>query len=50
MLSNSEIGTEYSSDTDSIYVNINSYNPKQERKVLIAFDDLITKQLPKIII
>ena len=32
---------EYSNTIDDIYSNIDDYNPKRKRKVLIAFDDMI---------
>ena len=32
---------EYSNTVDDVYNNIDDYNPKKKRKVLIVFDDLI---------
>ena len=32
---------EYSNTMDDIYSNIDDYNPKRKRKVLIVFDDMI---------
>ena len=38
---------EYNSDINSIYQDINQYNPDKSRKVLIVFDDMIAeKTLP----
>ena len=31
----------YSNDMDDIYENIEEYNPRKERKILIAFNDII---------
>ena len=31
----------YSNDMDDIYKNIEEYNPKKKRKILIVFDDAI---------
>ena len=33
---------EYSNDMDDIYKNIEEYNPNKKRKILIAFDEMIT--------
>ena len=33
---------EYSNNMDDIYVDINDYNPKRKRKILIVFDDMIS--------
>ena len=33
--------TEYSNTTDDVYNNIDDYNPKRKRKILIVFDDMI---------
>ena len=30
----------YSTDMDDIYENIEEYNPNEERKILIIFDDM----------
>ena len=32
---------EYSNDMPNVYKNINDYNPEKEKKMLIAFDDMI---------
>ena len=32
---------EYSNDMDDVFTNIDDYNKKRKRKVLIAFDDMI---------
>ena len=32
---------EYSNTMDDIYNNIDDYNPKRKRKILIVFDDMI---------
>ena len=37
--------TEYSDDMDVIYKNIEEYNPKQKRKMLIVFNDMIADML-----
>ena len=33
--------TEYSNTMDDVYSNIDDYNPKRKRKILIMFDDMI---------
>ena len=33
---------EYSNDMDDIYKNIEEYNPNKKRKILIAFDEMVT--------
>ena len=33
---------EYSNTMDDVYNNIDDYNPRRKRKILIAFDDMIT--------
>ena len=33
---------EYSNDTDDIYKNVEEYNPNKKRRILIAFDDMIS--------
>ena len=33
--------TEYSTDMDGIYKNIEEYNPNKKQKILIVFDDMI---------
>ena len=33
---------EYSNNMDDIYDDVNDYNPKRKRKVLIVFDNLIS--------
>ena len=32
---------EYSNTMDDVYSNIDDYNPKRKRKILIMFDDMI---------
>ena len=32
---------EYSNTMDDVYNNIDDYNPKRKRKILIVFDDII---------
>ena len=32
---------EYSNTMDDVFINIDDYNPRRGRKVLIAFDDMI---------
>ena len=41
-LKNSAASIEYSSAMDDIYENIEDYNKKRKRKVLIVFDDMIS--------
>ena len=36
---------EYSNDMDDIHKNIEEYSPNKKRKILIAFDDMITDML-----
>ena len=36
---------EYSNDMQDVYQNIEDYNPKKERKVLIVFDDMIADMI-----
>ena len=38
---------EYSNDMDDIYKNIEEYNPNKKRKILIAFDEMVTDILSK---
>ena len=38
---------EYSSDINDVYNNIDDYNPKKDRKIVIIFDDMIAEKLPK---
>ena len=33
--------TAYSNTLDNVYSNIDDYNPKRKRKILIVFDDMI---------
>ena len=40
-LNDSKVFIENSNDIDDIYKNIEEYNPNKERKILIAFDDII---------
>ena len=37
--------SEYSNDMDDIHKNIEEYNPNKQRKILIAFDDMIAYML-----
>ena len=37
--------TEYSNDICNIYKNINHYNPNNENKILIVFDDMIADMI-----
>ena len=37
--------TEYSNDMQDIYKNIDEYNLDKERKILIAFDDMIADMI-----
>ena len=34
--------SEYSNTMDDVYNNIDDYNPKRKRKILIVFDDMIS--------
>ena len=36
---------EYSNDTSDVYKNIEDYNPNKKRKILIAFDHMITDMI-----
>ena len=36
---------EYSSDMRNVYKNIDDYNPNQENKILIVFDDMIADMI-----
>ena len=36
---------EYSNDIPDVYKNINDYNPNQENKILIVFDDMIADMI-----
>ena len=36
---------EYSYDMSDVYKNINNYNPEEENKILIVFDDVITDMI-----
>ena len=38
---------EYSNTMDDVYNNINDYNPKRKRKILILFDDMIADIMTK---
>ena len=44
-LNDSKAFIENSIDMDDIYKNIEEYNPNKERKILIAFDDMIADSL-----
>ena len=37
--------TEYSNDMQDVYKNIEEYNANKERKILIAFDDMIADMI-----
>ena len=41
-LNDSKAFIEYSNDMDDIYKNIEENNPSKKRKILIAFEDMIT--------
>ena len=36
---------EYSNDMQDVYKNIEDYNPRKKRKVLIVFDDMIADMI-----
>ena len=36
---------EYSDDMQDVYKNINDYNPDEENKILIVFDDIIADMI-----
>ena len=40
-LDDASVFIEYSNTMDDVYNNIDDYNPKRKRKVLIVFDDMI---------
>ena len=40
-LNDSKAFIECSNTMDDVYVNIDNYNPKRKRKILIVFDDMI---------
>ena len=42
-LNNSNAFIEYSNTMDDVYENIDDYNPNRTRKILIVFDDILTK-------
>ena len=42
-LSDASAFIEYSNTMDDVYNNIDDYNPKRKRKMLIAFDDMVFK-------
>ena len=42
-LNNSNAFIEYSNTMDDVYENIDDYNPNRARKILIVFDDILTK-------
>ena len=44
-LNDSKSFIEYPNDMDDIYKNIEEYSPKNKRKILIAFDDVISNIL-----
>ena len=41
----SKVFIEYRNNIGNIYKNIEEYNPNKKRKILIAFDDMITAML-----
>ena len=41
-LNDSKAFNECSNTMNEVYENIDNYNPKRKRKILIAFDDMIT--------
>ena len=40
-LNDPSVFIEYSNTMDDVYNNIDNYNPKRKRKILIVFDDMI---------
>ena len=42
-LNNSNSFTERSNNMDDVYEDINEYNPTRKRKILFAFDNMITE-------
>ena len=38
---------EFSSNINDVYQNIDDYNPRKNKKIVIIFDDMITENLPK---
>ena len=40
-LNNPSAFIEYSNTMDDVYINIDDYNPKRKRKIIIVFDDMI---------
>ena len=38
---------EYSNTMDDVYINIDGYNPKRKRNILIVFDDVIADIMTK---
>ena len=40
-LEDPKVFNEYSNTMDGVYNNIDDYNPKRKRKILIVFDDMI---------
>ena len=36
---------EYSNDMENVYKNIENYNPRTKRKILIVFDDMIVDMI-----
>ena len=41
-LNDPSVFTEYSNTMDDVYNNIDDYNPRRKRKILIVFDDMIS--------
>ena len=46
-LNDSKVFIEYSNTIDDVYENIDNYNPKKKRKILIIFDDVIADMTNK---
>ena len=46
-LNDSKVFIEYSNMIDDVYENIDNYNPKRNRKILIIFDDMIADMTNK---
>ena len=40
-LNDSKVFIDYSNDMDDIYKNIEKYNPNNNQKILVVFDDMI---------
>ena len=46
-LNDSKVFIEYSNDMDDIYKNIEKYNPNNNQKILVVFDDMIADMKSK---